>query len=257
MISKTRILRGDGPLHGCALLPLAALLASLPLAATAQQDTALQTITVTATPVNETPVAVSEARQREIRAARPASSDSAQLLRNLPGVSLSGAGGVSSLPSVHGLADDRLRIQVDGMDLISACGNHMNPPLSYIDPTRVGNVRLFAGITPVSVGGDSIGATIQVESAPPTFAAPGEPARISGEAGAFWRSNGDALGAHLAASYAAEQFSLRYDGSTAQADNYKAARSFKSAGPAASDKPTQWLAATRLDRAATRRATTH
>jgi iron complex outermembrane receptor protein len=26
---------------------------------------------------------------------------------------------VSSLPSVHGLADDRLRIQVDGMDLIS------------------------------------------------------------------------------------------------------------------------------------------
>ena len=241
MISKTRILRGDGPLHGCALLPLAALLASLPLAATAQQDTALQTITVTATPVNETPVAVSEARQREIRAARPASSDSAQLLRNLPGVSLSGAGGVSSLPSVHGLADDRLRIQVDGMDLISACGNHMNPPLSYIDPTRVGSVRLFAGITPVSVGGDSIGATIQVESAPPTFAAPGEPARISGEAGAFWRSNGDALGAHLAASYAAEQFSLRYDGSTAQADNYKAARSFKSAGPAASDKPTQWL----------------
>ena len=186
-------------------------------------------------------MAVSEARQREIRAARPASSDSAQLLRNLPGVSLSGAGGVSSLPSVHGLADDRLRIQVDGMDLISACGNHMNPPLSYIDPTRVGSVRLFAGITPVSVGGDSIGATIQVESAPPTFAAPGEPARISGEAGAFWRSNGDALGAHLAASYAAEQFSLRYDGSTAQADNYKAARSFKSAGPAASDKPTQWL----------------
>ena len=241
MISKTRILRGDGPLHGCALLPLAALLASLPLAATAQQDTALQTITVTATPVNETPVAVSEARQREIRAARPASSDSAQLLRNLPGVSLSGAGGVSSLPSVHGLADDRLRIQVDGMDLISACGNHMNPPLSYIDPTRVGSVRLFAGITPVSVGGDSIGATIQVESAPPTFAAPGEPARISGEAGAFWRSNGDALGAHLAASYAAEQFSLRYDGSTAQADNYKAARGFKNAGPAASDKPTQWL----------------
>ena len=30
-------------------------------------------------------------------------------------------------------------------------------------------------------------------------------------------------------------------GSTAQADNYKAARGFKSAGPAASDKPTQWL----------------
>src|SRR5574337_785759 len=108
MHSMTRIPRGGRRMHGCALLPLSALLAALPLAATAQ------------------------------------------LLRSLPGISLSGAGGVSSLPSVHGLADDRLRIQVDGMDLISACGNHMNPPLSYIDPTRVGSVRLFAGITPRS-----------------------------------------------------------------------------------------------------------
>src|SRR3990167_7180401 len=91
----------------------------------------------------------------------PATSDTAKLLHGHPGVSLYGAGGVSSLPAIHGLADDRLRVKVDGMDLISACGNHMNPPLSYIDPTRVDTVRLFAGVTPVSVGGDSIGATIQ------------------------------------------------------------------------------------------------
>jgi iron complex outermembrane receptor protein len=34
-------------------------------------------------------------------------------------VSLNGAGGVSALPAVHGLADDRLRVQVDGMDLMA------------------------------------------------------------------------------------------------------------------------------------------
>ncbi|WP_404299627.1 TonB-dependent receptor domain-containing protein [Alicycliphilus denitrificans] len=241
MHSITRILRGGRRTHGCALLPLSALLAALPLAATAQQQATLQTITVSTTADNAPPVGASDTPNSSLRAARPASSDTANLLRSLPGVSLAGAGGVSSLPSVHGLSDDRLRIQVDGMDLISACGNHMNPPLSYIDPTRVGSVRLFAGITPVSVGGDSIGATIQVDSPPPAFTAPGEAPRVSGEAGGFWRSNGDALGGHLAASYAREQFSLRYDGSTAQADNYKAARDFKSAGPAASDKPTQWL----------------
>ncbi|HQQ71053.1 MAG TPA: TonB-dependent receptor plug domain-containing protein, partial [Alicycliphilus sp.] len=243
MISKTRILRGDGRTHGCALLPLAALLAALPLAAAAQQETALQPITVTAEPTRDAPVGASKPPPGAIQAGRAASSDTASLLRSLPGVNLSGAGGVSSLPNVHGLADDRLRIQVDGMDLISSCGNHMNPPLSYIDPTRVGSVRLFAGITPVSVGGDSIGATIQIDSAPPFFTLPGEAPRVSGEAGTFWRSNGDARGAHLAASYASEQFSLRYDGSIAQADNYKAARGFKPAGPAASDKPTQWLGA--------------
>ena len=60
---------------------------------------------------------------------RPATSDTATLLRNVPGVSLYGAGGVSSLPAIRGLADDRIRIKVDGMDLIASCPNHMNPAL--------------------------------------------------------------------------------------------------------------------------------
>ena len=85
------------------------------------------------------------------------SSDTASLLENEPGVSLYRAGRVSSLPAIHGLADDRVRIKVDGMDLIASCPNHMNPPLSYIDPTNIGNIKVYAGITPVSVGGDSIG----------------------------------------------------------------------------------------------------
>jgi iron complex outermembrane receptor protein len=104
---------------------------------------------------------------------RPATSDTASLLRDIPGVSLYGAGGVSSLPAIHGLADDRLRIKVDGMDLIASCPNHMNPALSYLDPSNVGTLKVYAGITPVSVGGDSIGGTIIAESLAPVFAAPG------------------------------------------------------------------------------------
>ncbi len=92
-----------------------------------------------------------------------ATSDSASLLRDVPGVSLNGAGGVSSLPVIHGLADDRLRIKVDGMDLIAACPNHMNPPLSYVEPSNLEQIRVYAGISPVSVGGDSIGGTIIAE----------------------------------------------------------------------------------------------
>ncbi len=224
-----------------ALRPLCALLAALPIAAFAQ-DASLQTITIKAPKAAVEPVGASSADADTLQSGRAASSDTASLLRNLPGVSLFGAGGVSSLPSVHGLSDDRLRIQVDGMDLVSACGNHMNPPLSYIDPTRVDSVRLFAGVTPVSVGGDSIGATIQVNSPPPEFAPPGQERLIKGQAGTFYRSNGDGMGAHLSATYATEQTSLRYDGSTAEAGNYRAARGFKPAGPAAANKPTQWLA---------------
>ena len=153
---------------------------------------------------------------------------------------MQGAGGVSGLPSVHGMMDDRLRIQVDGMDLVSACGNPRNPPLSFIDPTRAGSVRVFAGAVPVSVGGDSIRATIQVEAAPPEFAAPGQGTLLKGEAGTFYRINGNGVGANVSATDATEQMSLPYHGAVAQANNYKSAHNFKPAGPA-SDKPPRWL----------------
>lgn len=163
---------------------------------------------------------------------RPASSDTARLLSEVPGLSLYGAGGVSSLPVIHGLADDRLRIKVDGMDLISACGNHMNPPLSYIDPSHVGQIEVFTGVTPVSVGGDSIGGTIQVNSAAPEFAKPGTGTLLKGQTGAFYRSNGDAKGANVALTIANEQLSVSYNAATAEAGNYRAGGDFKAAGPA-------------------------
>ncbi|MCW9057288.1 MAG: TonB-dependent receptor [Gammaproteobacteria bacterium] len=175
----------------------------------------------------------------ELRALRPVTSDTANLLKYTPGVSLYGAGGVSSLPVIHGLGDDRLRVKVDGMDLISACGNHMNAPLSYIDPSSVERIEVFAGIAPVSAGGDSIGGAILVESAAPEFAAPGEGTLQKGEVGAFYRSNGSARGGHVAATLANESLSLNYRGSTAQADNYKAGEDFKPAGLAAAGRG--WL----------------
>lgn len=163
---------------------------------------------------------------------RSATSDTASLLRDVPGVSLYGAGGVSSLPAIHGMADDRLRIKVDGMDLISACGNHMNPPMSYIDPSQVGSIKVYTGITPVSLGGDSIGGAIIVDSPAPAFARAGEGLLTQGELGAFYRSNGDAFGGNIGATLATEQFNITYRGSTTQSDNYTAGGDFKAAGPA-------------------------
>ncbi|MEO8598306.1 MAG: TonB-dependent receptor [bacterium] len=171
---------------------------------------------------------------------RAASSDTAHLLKNIPGLSLYGAGGVSSLPAIHGMADDRIRIKVDGMDLISACANHMNSPLSYIDPTNVGSIKVFAGITPVSAGGDSIAGTIQVNSVAPEFAQAGEGILLKGQAGTFYRSNGNAKGANVAATIANENLSVMYSGSRAEAGNYTAAKDFKAAGLAAPGRG--WLA---------------
>ena len=162
--------------------PLPFLIALLPFAAHAQESRLGEI--VVAEPKIAVPLNAAGVGTAELQALRPATSDTASLLRNTPGVSLYGAGGVSSLPSIHGLADDRLRIKVDGMDLIASCPNHMNPALSYLDPTNVGTLKVYAGIAPVSLGGDSIGGTIVADTPAPQFAAPGQGSLVKGQAGA-------------------------------------------------------------------------
>jgi len=156
-----------------------------------------------------------------LNARRFATNDTATLLDGTPGLSFYTGGGVSSLPVINGLADDRLKITVDGMSITSACPNHMNPALSYIDPAALSQVNVFAGIVPVSQGGDSIGGAIAVKSVPPVFAEPGQGLKTSGNLTGFYRSNGDVTGAGVRAAVASENFSIGYVGNIVDAGNYK------------------------------------
>ena len=179
---------------------------------------------VNVTAQRETPLPASSGAlsATEIASRRAYVSDTAQLLSDVPGVSFYGSGGVSSLPVIRGLNDDRIRIQIDGMDLTSACGNHMNPPLSYIDPANVGRVTVMAGITPVSLGGDSIAGTIIINSKEPVFAKAGEGPATHGNLSTYYRSNGNASGVSASASLASDNLSISYTGATARSNNYKA-----------------------------------
>ncbi|WP_114968168.1 TonB-dependent receptor [Rhodoferax ferrireducens] len=213
----------------CALMLALPALSLLCANAHAADDkvTSLPVVTVSESKPDKQPAGGTVLDKASLAPKLPATSDSASLLSDVPGLSLYGAGGVSSLPSIHGLADDRLRIKVDGMDLIASCPNHMNPALSYIDPSNVGVLTVYAGISPVSSGGDSIGGTIIAESRPPEFAAPGQAAITKGEVGTFYRSNNKASGANLSASYATDKFNISYSGASSQADNYSAGGDFK------------------------------
>lgn len=203
-------------------------LALVPLTHPAIADEAVLTPIVVKAQSEDAPtIGVTRVDVTTMQSLRPATSDTASMLRDVPGVSLYGAGGVSSLPVIRGLADDRLRIKVDGMDLIASCPNHMNPPLSYIDPSNLGALRVYAGIAPVSVGGDSIGGTIVAETRAPRFAAPGEGTFFEGELGAFYRSNNKARGGNLSLTHATEGFNVSYSGAWSQADNYTAGGNFK------------------------------
>src|SRR5574343_1912548 len=221
---------------GYRIRPLAAALAVAFSAPAAWAQSTLNEVVVSADRLPEaaTPRQVGQA---EIAAKHAVTRDTAALLQDVPGVSLYGAGGVSSLPAIHGLADDRLRITVDGMDFIATCPNHMNPPLSYLDPAAVSKIKVYAGSSPVSVGGDSIGGTIVAETAAPRVAAPGQGLLSTGEIGAFVRSNNNALGGNIGATLATEQFSISYTGAKTQADNYTAGGNFKTAATNITGRP--------------------
>ena len=81
-------------------------LAALPLI-TLADEASLATIVITGRSAE--PATAGSIGPRQLRAQQAATSDTASLLKDVPGVSLYGAGGASSLPVIHGLADDRLR----------------------------------------------------------------------------------------------------------------------------------------------------
>ena len=155
-----------------------------------------------------------------ITPARSRTSDTAALLEEVPGVSLNINGGISSLPAIHGLADDRVKTLVDGMTITAHCANHMNPALSYIAPGNVESINVLAGITPVSEGGDSIGGTIAVDSPIGEFANSGQGWVTHGSLSGYHRSNGVVNGGDASLSGATEHFSALFAGSYVNAGNY-------------------------------------
>ncbi|GHD72274.1 TonB-dependent receptor [Vogesella fluminis] len=168
-------------------------------------------------------------QQEELASLKAQGPDAARLLQAVPGMSLRGAGGFSSLPVLRGLADDRLLVRTDDATVPASCPNHMNSPLSYMDASKVDSIQVYAGTAPVSVGGDNIGGVVIAESAPQAFATGGD-LLVKGEVGAGYRSNGHASTARASATVANENISMSYTGSMAKAGNYKAAKEFKNPG---------------------------
>lgn len=156
-----------------------------------------------------------------VTAARVIASDSAQLLGDQPGFNVATGGGVSGLPVVNGFADDRLRVSIDGMEFTSACGNHMNSPLSYVAPQQLASIRVLAGITPVSMGGDSIGGTIEVQTPAPVFAKADQGLHSEGRMTLGSRSVNDTLSASLSGTVASDSLSLSYSGAYSRGESYK------------------------------------
>lgn len=201
--------------HAARLLATAALL--IPLSALAQEVTALPPVDVTSAAA-ETDSGAHRGHE-EIARDGVRTSDTAAILRDLPGISAYEAGGFASLPAIRGLEADRIAILVDGVKIDDVCPNKMAPPLSFTDPQTIRTIVALTGVTPVSMGGDAIGGAITVETLAPRFAPTGNQL-FAGRASAFYRSNGDGFGGALSLTAASDRLSLTYNGSYTQSANY-------------------------------------
>lgn len=161
----------------------------------------------------------------ELNIQRAANVDTASLMSKISGVGFQIGGAVSSIPVIRGLADDRLTVKVDGIDAVASCPNHMNTPLSYVDPSSIESIQVFKSIKPVSLGLNSIGGAIIASTGQPKFAEEGKNL-VTGNLGGFYSTNNQNIGTNLGVTAANDWLSLTYTGSTSSANNYTAGRAF-------------------------------
>lgn len=208
---------------GCAL----ACTVARPSAADAQNrlpatPVSTEALTVPTTPTSDEDADSASTEQMTVNGTRHRMSpnpDTANLFRHSLGYSAYSAGGVSSLPVLNGMADERVATFVDGMRIPSACPNHMNPAMSYIDPDAVSSAVAIAGITSVSQGGDSTGGTLEVNRKDPIFSSTSK-LLVTGHVRGDYRSNGGGSGASGSLTTANDWLSLRYTGSYSHASDY-------------------------------------
>ncbi len=186
---------------------------------TLRVSTRKESVTV-ATEATEEDLPLAAREQKADDGDRTRSHNAAELFGDLPGVGLRQNGELAAIPMLHGLGDERTKLVVNGSTVSSACANHMNPPLSYIAPSGVAEVSVMAGITPVSMGGDSIGGTVSVDSPLPVFAKSDEGLHSEGTLSSFYRSNGENYGPALTEWIAGHNFGIGYSGSWVTNDDY-------------------------------------
>lgn len=148
------------------------------------------------------------------------SADSAALVRKLPGAAVVRNGPQTGIVQLRGLSGDRVAVRVDGMTITPACPNHMDPPLHYAAAGAGDLIDLYAGISPVSVGGDHIGGALSFDRPDPVFA-DAAALLFRGKLGASFSGSQDAAMATTDLTLAQGDGAFQYRGSAASADDLR------------------------------------
>ncbi|WP_133175096.1 TonB-dependent receptor plug domain-containing protein [Salinimonas sediminis] len=129
-------------------------------------------------------------------------------------------GGISALPVLNGMMGDRIQILADGAPITAACGNQMNPPLSYLANSPVSQLVVSPAVSPVSAGADNIAGVIAIDTMQPVFVEESDFSWREGKAAFNYSSNPNSQTFALDARLANNQWFTGYSGSITTADSY-------------------------------------
>jgi len=190
-----------------------ALFAAISLVASAEEVQRMEAVESTADE-DLLPTGTRLVPAREAVAPRP---DTSALLDNTPGASIVRNGDLTGIVQLRGLFNERVRVDIDGMQITPACPNHMDPPLHYSAPSEIDSLVVLPGITPVSDGGDSIAGTVKARSVDPAFFLDGPGMR--GEAGAGYSGENEGKLASARMEAGNESYVVSTDASWARAND--------------------------------------
>lgn len=147
------------------------------------------------------------------------SGSTSELLNDISSVSMRKNGGIADTPSIQGLSNDRVNVKIDGSIITNSCPNHMNPALSFVHPDQVVGIENFAGLDPVSNGGDNIAGTILVKTNKVKFTQDGIEKNL--RLRTFYKSNNFNSGAALSSHLSSKNYYFSYEGLQEKAGRYK------------------------------------
>lgn len=149
-------------------------------------------------------------------AAIESATDGADALKQIPGFSAVGNGGVNGDPTFRGMFGSRLLILTDGAQMLGACPFRMDNPTSYINPSSYDEVEIVKGPQTVLWGPGNSAATVRFERKEEDFSEKNyrfEASTMVGSFGRFDRSLEGAVGN--------ETGYIRVEANKAESDSYE------------------------------------
>ncbi|MBV1916012.1 MAG: TonB-dependent receptor [Pseudomonadales bacterium] len=149
----------------------------------------------------------------------PTVTDSAELLKTLPGANVNQNGPLTGIAQYRGYFGSRVNVTVDNMNIKPAGPNSMDPPLSHVPAALIESITLIRGIAPVSTGLETIGGTIIATPLSSRFGSDGQMLQ-SGNLSLGYNTVSDGAMGSVFASMANSSHRLHASGSIEQGDDY-------------------------------------